>query len=308
MPQLRRIDVKAGFSCNNRCRFCVQGDKRFQHPDRSTEEVKALLAEGRKDADELVFTGGEVTIRPDMAELVAHARELGYRVIQIQTNGRMLSYLPFVKQLVAAGATEFSPALHGPNAAIHDALTRAPHSFRQTVKGVRNVKELGKPVIINSVITRANYQHLPEMAELFVALGVDQFQLAFVHALGSAGADFDQVVPRLSEVRPFVHRALAIGVRAGVRCMTEAIPLCFLGGIEHLAAEWIIPRTKIFDAGRIVDDYTEFRLAEGKAKGEVCRRCVHEPRCEGPWREYPEHFGWDEIEPVTEGPEAAGPG
>ncbi len=299
MSELRRIDIKSGFSCNNRCRFCVQGDKRFQHPDRSTEEVKALLAEGRVDADELVFTGGEVTIRKDLPELVAHARELGYRVIQIQTNGRMLSHMPAVEALVQAGATEFSPAIHGPNADIHDRLTRAPGSFRQTVKGVRNIKRLDMPVIINSVITQDNYLLLPEMAELFVALGVDQFQLAFVHALGSAAADFDQVVPRLSDIRPHVHRALDIGVRAGVRCMTEAIPLCFLGGIEQLAAEWVIPRTKIFDAGRIIDDYTEFRLTEGKAKGEVCKRCVHEPRCEGPWREYPEHFGWDEFEAAS---------
>ncbi|MBW2527272.1 MAG: radical SAM protein [Deltaproteobacteria bacterium] len=298
MSQVRRIDVKTGFQCNNRCWFCVQGDKRFRFQDKTTAEVAALLEEGRRDADEVVFTGGEVTIRSDLPELVRHARSLGFRVIQVQTNGRMLSHRPFVEALVAAGVTEFGPALHGPTAAIHDGLTRAPGSFRQTVKGIRNVKCLGLPVITNSVITRGNFRSLPELARLFIALEVDQYQFAFVHPLGTAAEHFRQIVPRLSEVQPYVLRGLDIGVQAGVRCMTEAVPLCFLPGVEHLAAEAIIPRTKIFDAKMVVDDYTEFRLQEGKAKGEVCQRCLLDDRCEGPWREYPDHYGWDEFNPV----------
>lgn len=300
MSQVRRIDVKTGFQCNNRCRFCVQGDKRFEHPDKSTDEIKALLEQGRQDADEVVFTGGEVTIRSDLPELVRHACGLGFQVIQIQTNGRMLSHRPFVECLVEAGVTEFGPALHAPVAEIHDALTRSPGSFRQTVKGVRNVKQLDMPVVMNSVVTKANFRLLPELAHLFVALGVDQYQFAFVHPLGTAAKNFDQVVPRLSDVQPFVLQGLDIGVQAGVRCMTEAVPLCFLPGNEHLAAEAIIPRTKIFDAKMVVDDYTEFRLHEGKAKGEVCQRCIFDDRCEGPWREYPEHYGWEEFVAVEE--------
>ncbi|MBW2455166.1 MAG: radical SAM protein [Deltaproteobacteria bacterium] len=299
MSKLRRIDVKAGFTCNNRCHFCVQGDKRHQHPDKTTEEVKALLTTGRKDADEVVLTGGEVTIRDDLPELVRHARDLGFRVIQVQTNGRMLSHRPFVAELVDAGVTEVGPAIHAPTAALHDELTRSPGSFRQTLKGVRNAKALSLPVITNSVIVQSNVAHLPALARLLVALEVAQFQLAFVHPLGTAAERFASVVPRLSEVQPAVLRALAIGQAAGVRCMTEAIPLCFLPGVEALAAEAIIPRTKIFDGDQVIDDYTEFRLREGKAKGPMCRRCRYDAQCEGPWREYPEHYGWDEFVPVT---------
>ena len=28
---------------------------------------------------------------------------------------------------------------------------------------------------------------------------------------------------------------------------------------------------------------------------EVCHGCRYERECEGPWREYPEHFGWGEF-------------
>lgn len=293
-----RADVKLGFSCNNHCRFCVQGNKRNEYPDLGTEEARRVLAEERQHCEDVVLTGGEVTIRKDLPELIAHARELGYRTIQLQTNGRLIASRERLQAFVDAGITEVSPAIHGATAEMHDGLTRAPGSFRQTVKGVLNARRLGLPVIMNSVITRANYRELPFLAELFLRLGVTQFQFAFVHALGSAADNFDEMVPRYTDVMPFVRQGLKIGRRNGLPCMTEAIPLCFLDGIEHMAAEHLIPDTRIRDAVMTVADYTRARKTEGKAHGPPCVGCRWEQTCEGPWKEYPEHFGWDELQTV----------
>ncbi len=301
MSDVRRIDLKVGFSCNNRCRFCVQGDKRDRYPDKDTATLLQALEQGREHADEVVLTGGEVTIRKDLPEIVKHAASLGYRVIQLQTNGRILSAKRAVDKLVAAGVTEFSPALHGPTAEIHDTLTGVSGAFKQTVRGIRNVKAAGMPVITNSVITRANHTLVDELTALLIALGVDQLQLAFVHALGTAGANFTEIVPRLSDTQPYVLKALARARAAGMTAFTEAIPLCFLPGAERHAAEWIIPVTRILDAEHVVENYTWTRLHEAKLKGPQCGECALEPHCEGPWREYPEHFGWEEFVPVEGG-------
>jgi MoaA/NifB/PqqE/SkfB family radical SAM enzyme len=295
-----RVDVKLGFSCNNDCVFCVQGpEKKARYADKSTAEVFAIIEEARERCDEIVLTGGEVTIRRDLPEVVAHAASLGYRVIQLQTNGRVLGNARAIERLAKAGVTEVSPAIHGPTAEVHDALTRSPGAFRQTVRGVANARALGLPVLINSVITQANHTLLPEMAALFVRLEVSQFQFAFVHALGSAAIHFDDVVPRLSETAPYIRRALAIARMGGVRAMTEGVPLCFLPGLEDHAAERFIPKTRIVDATWTIEDYTLMRRTQGKLKGPSCGGCRHKAACEGPWREYPERFGWDEFVAVA---------
>lgn len=305
-----RVDVKFGWSCNNRCRFCVQGDKRRRFADRTTAEARRLLEEARAAADEVVLTGGEVTLRADLPELARHAGELGFRIIQIQTNGRRLADEALCDALLGAGVTEFSPALHGPGPASHDHLTRAPGSFRQTVRGIVNLKRRGARVITNSVITRSTARLLGELGALLVRLGVDQYQLAFPHPVGSAGvgpdargegfANFSSVVPRLSLLAPHLRAGLEPGIRAGVPALTEAVPLCFLRGLERHAAEGAgrMPWTRVFDAEGVLADYREYRLAEGKAKGPPCEACGAAERCEGPWREYPERFGWDEFVPV----------
>ncbi len=298
-PVRHRIDLKLGFACNNRCRFCVQGDKRSRYRNLTTTEAKERLRRARKRADEIVLTGGEVTIRRDLVELVAHARSLGFSTIQIQTNGRMLAYEKLCVELIRAGATEFSPALHGHRADLHDYLTRSAGSFDQTVAGIRNLVSLGVPVITNTVITRSNFRHLPELADLLISLGVTQYQFAFVHALGTAARYFPSIVPRMALVGPHVQRGLQLGRQAGIVAQTEAVPPCILPGYEEHMAEWVLPDATIFDADMVLDSYRDYRLAEGKAKGPDCSRCAWNPWCEGVWREYVERYGWAEFEPVS---------
>lgn len=295
-----RVDIKLGFDCNNACEFCVQGNKRSHCASRPPGQVHRDLQQGHaRGAREVVFTGGEPTLQHALISSIRVARRLGYESVQLQTNGRSLSYPTYCETLVAAGVTEFSPAIHGATAETHDRLTRAPGSFEQTLAGIRNLSALGQRVITNTVVTSLNYRELPQLARLLVQLGVAQYQFAYVHIVGTAATNAAWLAPRKTEVLPFVLDGLNIGRDANVRCLTEAIPFCFMRGYEDCVAERIIPQSMIFDANKTIDDYTEYRRSKGKVKREACRRCRWDVLCEGPWREYPERFGWEEMVPVV---------
>src|SRR4030043_1381590 len=128
----KRLDLKVGFTCNNNCIFCAQAHKK-KLVDRTTEELKLDLANSLQNGcTEVVFTGGEPTIRKDIFELVSFAKAIGYELIQLQTNARMLSYENVLEKLIKSGVTEFSPALHGHNLETHEVQTKAVGSFHQT--------------------------------------------------------------------------------------------------------------------------------------------------------------------------------
>ncbi|MFH0891600.1 MAG: radical SAM protein [Candidatus Falkowbacteria bacterium] len=296
---MERVDIKVGFYCNNLCKFCVQGRKRDYLPAKDKEEVISSLKEAfDKGKREVVFTGGEPCLHPEFLFLVKAASEIGFEVIQIQTNGRMFAYENFCLKTIQAGANQFSPALHGHNAAIHDFLTEAPGSFKQTAQGIKNLKKLNQYVLTNSVITSKNYRHLPELARLLVDLGVDQFQFAFVHILGTADKNKDWLTPKKTDIMPFVRKGLDIGIKAGKKVTTEAIPFCFMAGYEKHVGEIIMPETRIYDAGFVVEDYGAYRRDSGKARREECHSCKYDKVCEGPWKEYTDLFGWDEFKPL----------
>ncbi len=299
-----RLDIKVGFQCNNKCVFCIQGDKRFHFPDRTYEEVIGFLDQGRKEGREsVVFTGGEPTFRPKLLlEWVKYARKIGYDYIQVQTNGRMFSYMDFCKSLISMGVNEFSPAVHGSKAEIHDRLTGAPGSFDQVTQGIRNLRKLGQYVMTNSVVTKLNYQDLPNLAQMLVDLEVDQFQFAFIHINPIIAADEEkikEIVPNVALAMPYIKKGLDIGIKNGIRCMTEAVPYCLMRGYEEQIAERIIPEAHVYDAEADIADYSDYRKNEGKSKGSECIKCKMNSICEGPWREYPDIFGWDEFKPIS---------
>ena len=298
---MERADVKIGFACNNRCQFCVQGEKRnfcFFKDKKQVEESLREASQNKKT--EVVFTGGEPTLHPNFLDLVKYAKKLGFDEIQIQTNARMFTYQDFCLKTIEAGATQFSPALHGPNSQIHDFLTTVKGSFEQTVQGIKNLKKLNQYVLTNTVITTKNYKFLPQIAKLLVNLGVDQLQFAFIHITGRAAENRDWIVPKKTQIMPYVKKGLDIGLKAGKRVTTEAIPYCLMRGYEDCIAERIIPNAAVYDAGFVVENYTDHRIKQGKAKGPRCSKCKYHHICEGPWKEYPAIFGWNEFKPITQ--------
>ena len=295
----KRIDIKISFRCNNLCDFCAQGHKRDLYPDRGSATVAAELKKAYKTGVRgVVFTGGEPSLHPAILGLIRTARKIGFRSVQLQTNGRTLAYPDFCGKLVQAGLTEFGPSLHGAAAATHDALTGAKGSFTQSVTGIANAAKTGLLVLTNTVITSANYKELPAIAALLIKLGVSQYQFAFIHMVGTAAENKKRLVPRKTAVMPYLKKALDLGIKRGIPCYTEAIPFCLMKGYEACVAESIIPAGPVVDADRFIKDYGAYRRDEGKARGPHCARCKYSGTCEGPWREYPELYGWNEFKPV----------
>lgn len=300
---VKRVSLFVGYSCNNDCRFCVVADKRGI-ADKDTKEIKRELGEAYSGgAREVVFTGGECTLREDIFDLIRFARSRGYWVIQIQTNGRTFASPDFCEKMISAGMSEFSPALHGHNAELHDSLTRRNGSFRQTVLGIYNVKKLAKgnvKILTNTVVNRHNYKFLPEIASLLIKLGVHQYQFAFAHAMGNANRFFKDIVPRKTDVLPYLKKGLDLGINRGIKVMVEAIPLCLMRGYEKYVAEFYIPPTEIRERGTVVESFEAVRRQNGKSKFEQCGICNYNDICEGPWKEYPQYYGSEEFKPIID--------
>jgi MoaA/NifB/PqqE/SkfB family radical SAM enzyme len=293
---MQRIDIKVTFKCNNSCKFCVQGDKRKFYFDKTDDEIKIILKDAKISYDEVVFTGGEPTIRPGIMDLVSYAKNLGYK-IQVQTNGRIFAYRDFCKEIIKAGANVFAISIHGHNAKLHDFLTSAKGSFEQSRSGIKNLLSFGELVITNTVINKINYRFLPEIARFLIDLGIPQYQFAFPHILGKALTDADWIIPRKKDILPYLNKGIEIGVKKKKVVRVEAVPYCFLKEHEDCISDRYILDIKVFDINT-TNNFNRWRREEGKIKGPKCRGCKYFSCCEGPWREYPEIFGWDEFIPI----------
>ncbi|MDD3032349.1 MAG: radical SAM protein [Candidatus Pacebacteria bacterium] len=295
---MKILDIKLGYTCNNLCKFCIQGNKRDLYENQSKEEIKKITKQGSGKYERIVFTGGEVTIRNDIFELVKFAKECGYKTIAIQSNGRMFSYFDFCQKIIDAGADNFTLAIHGSTPEIHDGLTRAVGSFEQTLQGILNLKKLRQKIYTNTVVTRINYKDMPNIAKMLSDIKVNSYQFAFMHINSSIQKDIklvEEIVPRYKEIKPFVEEGLQIGIDANVKSKAEAFPFCTLNEKYHAhISENYMPNVFIYEDKKL-SNFNQMKKDGAKLKGERCRECKFFERCEGPWSDYPRIFGFNEF-------------
>ncbi len=299
-------DIKVGYSCNNNCIHCVIADNREQlikkklPVDRTTDECKKeILDSKKKGAQEIIITGGEPTIRKDFLILLSLLKEESLDVL-LQTNGRMLKDPEFVRELSAFPIRVYGIAMHGPCPEIHDQITRMKGSFADTAKGIENLVSNHRFVQVKFVISKINYKFIKETIDLVNDLKIKFINLTFPHGIGNAGKYFEKVVPKYSEISPYLLEALKYCWEKGVVVETEAVPYCFLEGFEECASEHFISANFIEARPVRSDTYNwSKRRLEIKRKGNQCNeKCLYARVCEGPWQEYIEYYGDSEFAPL----------
>jgi MoaA/NifB/PqqE/SkfB family radical SAM enzyme len=169
------------------------------------------------------------------------------------------------------------------------------------MQGIKNLHSLNQRIFCNIVISKINYRNIPDTVKMLIDFKPEVLQLAFMHIPSLIQKNpvlIEKIVPRYFQVEKYVKEGLRIGINAKINMNTEAIPYCFMKGYEKYVTEDKIPETDVYDAGNAIRNFNEVRKASGKAKGPNCNKCKYNKLCEGPWRDYPEVFGWKEFKPV----------
>lgn len=302
------IDLKVGYSCNDACIHCVVDDFRdalrtkHMKQDKTFPEIAQEMSSARARGDLLVITGGEPTIRQDFWEIVKLAKQLKYKII-LQSNGRAFANWDFAKHLEEySGIFNFCIALHGPNALIHERITQRLGSYDETIQGLKNIRKLGFNYGGKIVISRQNFQVLPEIAERFVQLQASSVDIAFPHAQGRASKMWEKVVPRYKEIGEYVKKAAQYLLSQNVSVKLETFPFCTVPGYEYLVSE-IFQQTQAYaEINQYGSDYGASNWSELrpkiKEKFAPCLSCRFNLVCEGPWNEYAYRYGGEEFKPI----------
>jgi MoaA/NifB/PqqE/SkfB family radical SAM enzyme len=298
---MKSLNVNLFFKCNARCIFCVVGVSAGQTSNRNEMTLEDVLQALRRGYGQgcrtVTFSGGEPTIYPGLAEAARYARDLGYRRVEIKTNGLKLSSPTFVRELIDAGVGLFSISIHGPDAETHNWLVNIPRAFERAVRGAHLVREMGGELSLPTCIQQGNYRRLPETVSLLVSLDPTFVLPTFIEPSGSAAVRFDEVVPRYRDVEGPVREAAELLQREpDIIWAFHGFPMCRLPALEQCSYDLVRNEQQV--SGGDESDYFEYERHALRAHGEPCWTCRFKALCGGPWREYVDHHGWDEFHPI----------
>ncbi|MFW6014328.1 MAG: radical SAM protein [Candidatus Nanoarchaeia archaeon] len=293
--------LEFGYECNNNCRFCYAEQHRWRKK-KSSQQFKKDLEKARERCDSVVIVGGEPTIRRDIISIVRYAKQLGYKNIFFESNGRMFYYEEFVKKIHEAGLKQPVVSIHSHKKELHDWLTRAEGSFEQVVQGVKNLQKYFPEVHTNTVITKQNYQDMPKIADFIINLGIKKADFLFMSPEGYGWKNFTRLAPKLTEIEPYVGPTIQKGINSK-RCLIKMryLPLCYIGSYDAYLSE-LVDRVHLnkehWGPGFEYEDATERRDKEAMVKLEKCKDCKYDNVCAGVWVGYAKVYGKAELKPI----------
>ncbi len=281
--QARKLIMNITYKCANRCVFCATGDRVSAAME--WDKIDEILRQHRDEGTDLLdIDGGEPTMHPQLIDAIELAGDLGYRTINVTSNGRLLRDRELAQRLVTSGISHLLISVHGATAEIHDAATDAPGSFEQTMAGVDNVMELKPDSVdtgLNVTIVRANLDHLLPLTALAVAKGFSKINFQFTTPFGRA---YDDVVPPLEEAGRAVMQVIdryadeiAIHVINAQFCAMPGYEQYVSGDLQKLG------RTMIFAADPRFPEQVNLYdwLGAKREKRDVCLECPWTTVCEG---------------------------
>ena len=112
--------------CNMNCTFCFAEPDGAKDP--SLDTIKRWIDDLTDPGKTLLqLSGGEPTVRDDLPEIVAYAKQVGCKYVQLNSNGlRLAEDEAFVKRLADAGLSFVFMQFDGVDDAVYEKLRRRP--------------------------------------------------------------------------------------------------------------------------------------------------------------------------------------
>lgn len=189
------------YKCPLQCPYCSNPlDFADFSEELTTAEWISVFEQGREmGAVQLGFSGGEPLVRPDLEELIAAARSLGYYTNLI-TSGVGLSERK-VASFREAGLDHIQVSFQASDESVNAMVSGSQKAFEQKLRMAKEVKAQGYPMVLNFVTHRHNIDQIDKIIQLCVDLDADYVELATCQYYGWGYENRDWLMPSLEQLQ-----------------------------------------------------------------------------------------------------------
>ena len=169
--------------CNLTCKHCysISANKDFAG-ELSTAEVFAVMENLKAfGVPALILSGGEPLLRPDLFDIAAHSKALGFYTA-LSSNGTLID-AAMCRRVADADFDYVGISLDGLGAT-HDKFRRMNGAFEKSLQAIRLCRDAGLKVGVRFTLTRDNFADLPGLLRLVEDEGIDRFYFSHLNYAG----------------------------------------------------------------------------------------------------------------------------
>ena len=287
--------------CVNSCLFCGN-NQRISKAEIKKQEKKIFLnladlkMQGFKKIE---ISGSDPIEYADISSLISFMKKSQFDFVKLSTHGRLLAGDDFLKKIALSGLDQIRIPIYGPNADIHDSITKTNGSFNDVVLGIKKLKKLAPKINIQLgfMILKQNKSVLCEMVDLARQLMVDEFYFIIPCI---ANGDFSYYVP-IKDLNKYAQKVYAYCKKNKQSASFIEIPYC----VFNLDAENINNKLLPPDLGKFcqpaeklqskIKDLPIYRLKKHVA---ICKLCKMKNSCDGFFVNDVEKYGIGDLRPI----------
>lgn len=234
---LANIDVTN--RCNQQCPICfansaVNGYLYEPSMDQIRTMMEMLLKQEPVTCKAVQFSGGEPTMRSDLFQLIQMAVEMGFKHIQLATNGKKLALsADYCRKLLESGLKTVYLQFDGTTPDVY-IKTRGFNALPVKMRAIENCREAKMPIdLVPTIIRGVNDHQLGDIIR-FVADNIDIIKGANFQPVSFAG--------RIDQEQREKQRITIPDVTKGIEEQTEGVilsddfyPVPFIVPLSHFA-------------------------------------------------------------------------
>lgn len=312
MEPNRQLEIQLGHLCNNRCVFCVSGQRTAMGeakplaPEPVVERLEQGFAAGHR---KVTLLGGEPTLQPSFLPVVRAAVRIGYEEIVIFTNGVRTANGRLIEEVLETGGNfHWRLSFQGATEAAHVRTTGKPQSFRRLHRTLEQLSSRGEAISVNMCVVASNADSVGEFPALLKVHGVGQLHLDLMRPLDAGERSEAELREMMPSYRDFVpaFRTMIQGFEAelpGFDVNIGNLPFCFAPDL----APWIhhdgnrTETVAIDGDDRLSQPWNKYLVKRrDKLKPASCETCLMHADCSGVFETYARFHGVGELVPIDE--------
>lgn len=177
--------------CNLTCKHCyaLSADHDYAG-ELSLQEVYTVMDDLKAfGVPALILSGGEPLLRPDLFEIAARARDLGFYT-GLSTNGTLID-APMAARIAGAGFDYVGISLDGLKPT-HDKFRRLDGAFDRSLAAIRHLATHNVRVGLRFTMTALNAHDLPALLQLMKDEGANKFYFSHLNYAGRGNIHRDK--------------------------------------------------------------------------------------------------------------------
>lgn len=205
--QIVRTVVDTVRACNSHCKYCYFFHDNFgkQGDFLPAKTIKDILSAVDKQRQlDVVLSGGEITLNPELEELLDATHVLQRTGATMITNGTLLDK-KIVEQIRKSNISRVCISLDGVAAEQHN-YARG-NNFAKALRGLYELQDSGKNIAVLTTIHQGNIDHLLELSEFLAANKLaNQHHFACLYHSGNAKENWKELIVPFEKIKLFQEK------------------------------------------------------------------------------------------------------